>query len=197
MVAINEIPLPECTGGECGGDSDTCTDSRVHHRNAENRAPVTRSHRSAPILGRWLTRGPIGYEGGINLYGYVNSSPVGNLDAEGTSIIGVLEAPFKWVGDVVTAAAYWYYAGRMAQVSSAAQRNYCQQIYNGHIPQNMTAGSPEQMQNFANGAHATAKCATLPGAGGSGYVEPGPSTSRGDYVKSVGKDVVKKAIGEL
>ena len=49
MVAINEILLPECTGGECGGDNNICTDSRVHHRNAENRAPVTRNHRSAPV----------------------------------------------------------------------------------------------------------------------------------------------------
>ena len=45
MVVINEILSPECTGGECGGDNDICTDSRVHHRNAENRAPVTRNHR--------------------------------------------------------------------------------------------------------------------------------------------------------
>jgi RHS repeat-associated protein len=37
----------------------------------------------SPTLGRWLTRDPIGYRGGINLYGYVNSSPVGNVDAEG------------------------------------------------------------------------------------------------------------------
>ena len=86
MVAINEILLSECTGEECGGDNDICTDSRVHHRNAENRAPVTRNHRSAPILGRWLTRDPIGYQGGINLYGYVDSSPVGNADAEGLQV---------------------------------------------------------------------------------------------------------------
>ena len=85
MVAINEILSPECTGEECGGDNDICTDSRVHHRNAENRAPVNRNRRSAPILGRWLTRDPIGYRGGINLYGYVNSSPVGNVDGTGSS----------------------------------------------------------------------------------------------------------------
>ena len=83
MVAINVILLPECTGEGCGGDNNICTDSRVHHRNAENRAPVTRNHRSAPILGRWPTRDPIGYQGGINLYGYVDSSPVGSVDASG------------------------------------------------------------------------------------------------------------------
>ena len=48
MVAINEILLRECSGEECGGETDICTDSRVHHRNAENRAPVTRNRRSAP-----------------------------------------------------------------------------------------------------------------------------------------------------
>jgi RHS repeat-associated protein len=83
MVAINEILLRECAGEECGGDNNVRSDSRVHHRNAENRAPVTRNHRSAPILGCWLSRDPIGYQGGINLYGYANSSPVGNVDAVG------------------------------------------------------------------------------------------------------------------
>ena len=84
MVATNEILLPECTGEECAGDNDICTDSRVQHRNAENRAPVARKHRSAPIPSSWLTRDPIGYQGGINLYGYVDSSPVGMVDAWGT-----------------------------------------------------------------------------------------------------------------
>jgi RHS repeat-associated protein len=114
MVAINKILLPECAGGWCGGDTDICTDSRVHRRNAENRAPATRNHRQAqplvdnlyqgmtldavtglyyerardysPSLGRWLTRDPIGYRGGINLYGYVNSSPVGSVDAQGRQV---------------------------------------------------------------------------------------------------------------
>ena len=86
MVAINKILLPERNGEGCGGDTDVCTDSRVHGRSAESRAPATRNHRSAPILGRWLIRDPIGYQGGINLYGYVNSSPVGNVDAEGKAV---------------------------------------------------------------------------------------------------------------
>ena len=51
MVAINDILLPECTGEECGGDNEVCTDSRVHRGGAENRAPVTRNYRSAPIPG--------------------------------------------------------------------------------------------------------------------------------------------------
>ena len=83
MVAIDEILLRERTGEECGGDSDTCTGSRVHHHNAENRAPVTRNHRSAPILGRRMEQDPAQYINGANTYQFVDSSPVGNVDASG------------------------------------------------------------------------------------------------------------------
>ena len=89
MVAINKILLPECTGGGCGGDTDTCRDSRVHRHNAENRVPATGDHRRTVATGRWLTRDPIGYRGGINLYGYVNSSPVGNVDPAGEGAVHV------------------------------------------------------------------------------------------------------------
>jgi hypothetical protein len=50
MVAINKILLPVCTGEEFDGETDICTDSRIHHCNSENRAPVTRNHRSTPGL---------------------------------------------------------------------------------------------------------------------------------------------------
>ena len=86
MVAINESLLRECTGEGCGGDNDICTDSLVHHRNAENRAPVTRNHRSAPLLGRWMEQDPAQFINGANTYQFVNSSPVGNVDAEGTHV---------------------------------------------------------------------------------------------------------------
>jgi RHS repeat-associated protein len=36
-----------------------------------------------PANGRWLTEDPIGYEGGLNLYGYCGNSPVGSVDASG------------------------------------------------------------------------------------------------------------------
>lgn len=36
-----------------------------------------------PSTGRWLTRDPINYEGGINLYGYVGNEPVGRSDPQG------------------------------------------------------------------------------------------------------------------
>jgi RHS repeat-associated protein len=36
-----------------------------------------------PIIGRWLTRDPVGYNGGINLYGYVANNPLTRTDAIG------------------------------------------------------------------------------------------------------------------
>ena len=53
---------------------------------AETENYYVRNRYYSPTLGRWLTRDPIGYRGGINLYGYVDSSPVGNVDAEGASL---------------------------------------------------------------------------------------------------------------
>jgi RHS repeat-associated protein len=50
---------------------------------AETGNYYVRNRYYSPTLGRWLTRDPIGYQGGINLYGFVNSSPVGNVDAAG------------------------------------------------------------------------------------------------------------------
>jgi RHS repeat-associated protein len=36
-----------------------------------------------PELGRWLSPDPLGEEGGVNLYGYVNNRPVNSFDALG------------------------------------------------------------------------------------------------------------------
>ncbi len=40
----------------------------------------------SPVLGRWLTRDPIGYAGGINLYEYVASMPAGNVGPRGLQV---------------------------------------------------------------------------------------------------------------
>jgi RHS repeat-associated protein len=36
-----------------------------------------------PLTGRWLSRDPIAEQGGLNLYGYVGSDPVGRIDPDG------------------------------------------------------------------------------------------------------------------
>ncbi len=54
-----------------------------YNADAETQNYYVRNRYYLPTLGRWLTRDPIGYQGGINLYEYVQSSPVGNVDGEG------------------------------------------------------------------------------------------------------------------
>lgn len=36
-----------------------------------------------PALGRWLTRDPLGEDGGINVYGFVGNDPVNTVDPDG------------------------------------------------------------------------------------------------------------------
>jgi RHS repeat-associated protein len=64
---------------------------------AETENYYVRNRYYSPTLGRWLTRDPIGYRGGINLYGYVNSSPVGNVDAEGLRDAPQFYPPYSWI----------------------------------------------------------------------------------------------------
>ena len=49
----------------------------------ESQLYYVRNRTYNPVLGRWIQRDPIGYQGGINLYGYVESSPIGSVDALG------------------------------------------------------------------------------------------------------------------
>jgi hypothetical protein len=41
----------------------------------------------SPTTGRWLSRDPIGEEGAVNLYGFVDNDPVSRIDAFGEKII--------------------------------------------------------------------------------------------------------------
>ncbi len=69
-----------------------------------------------PVLGRWIQRDPIGYAGGINLYGYVGSAPAGNLDIFGTICWPCVWVPFD-MADVFLSATTAYLAGGAVIVS--------------------------------------------------------------------------------
>ena len=49
-----------------------------------------------PTLGRWLTRDPIGYDGGINLYAYCKNQSINNIDPNGLDCPGCDSIP-SWV----------------------------------------------------------------------------------------------------
>jgi RHS repeat-associated protein len=51
---------------------------------AETENYYVRNRYYSPVLGRWLTRDPIGYRGGINLYMYAGSNPAIATDGWGT-----------------------------------------------------------------------------------------------------------------
>ncbi len=70
-----------------------------YNADAETQNYYVRNRYYLPTLGRWLTRDPIGYQGGINLYAYVQSSPVGNVDAAGlVEIHGTLASVEAYAG---------------------------------------------------------------------------------------------------
>jgi RHS repeat-associated protein len=95
MVAFAEIRFTPTAGSSRPGG--LCGKKYPPHRSAETEKYYVRNGYDSPKLGCWLTRDPIGFPdatevqvevsrrvtGGTNLYAYVGSSPVGNVDAWG------------------------------------------------------------------------------------------------------------------
>ena len=52
----------------------------------------------SPYLGRWLTRDPIGEEGGVNLYNFALNSPTGVIDPYGLDVY-IVQRPLEFLKD--------------------------------------------------------------------------------------------------
>jgi RHS repeat-associated protein len=95
MVAFaeNKIPRTACSKlpQHLRGLDARLVEKSIYRDDLETENYYVRNRCYSPALGRWLTRDPIGTQGGINLYAYVGSSPVGNVDAWGlwyTTVLG-------------------------------------------------------------------------------------------------------------
>jgi RHS repeat-associated protein len=65
------------------GDRDATFGFTGHLHHASSGLNLTLYRAYDPQLGRWLSRDPIGEEGGINLYGYVGNDPLNYVDPLG------------------------------------------------------------------------------------------------------------------
>jgi RHS repeat-associated protein len=83
MVACAETLTAESEGKELRARRALGVENSGYRYDAETDNYYVRNRYYSPTLGRWLTRDPIGYQGGINLYGYVESEPAFCTDSHG------------------------------------------------------------------------------------------------------------------
>jgi RHS repeat-associated protein len=82
------------------GDVETAVGYTGHHHHGKSGLVLTWYRAYDPDTGRWLSRDPIGEKGGLNLYGYVENSPVEHEDPYGESAVG---AVLPWAGGAAVA----------------------------------------------------------------------------------------------
>ncbi len=61
-----------------------------------------RARYTEPTIGRFLSRDPIGLQGGINLYGYVENNPLNNSDASGLARVEIRYNPIPMTLDIAS-----------------------------------------------------------------------------------------------
>jgi len=108
-------------------------------------------------LGRWLSRDPIGLNGGINLYGFVNNRPIFDIDPMGLTDFGMgIQAEFTFGSSGITlksvgvSASARQYAGD----SAALQADLLARVYNEGLGTRPEA--PRQKYQYDVSAHVRA-----------------------------------------
>jgi len=72
-----------------------------------------------PSSGRFLTRDPMGYGGGINLYGYTGNNPINEEDPDGTDYLGDVGQVFAGYGDVLNPVNWAKGVAQISQIAGA------------------------------------------------------------------------------
>ena len=88
MVACAETLTAERKGKNLCARYEFYLESRGYRYDAETENYYVRNRYYSPSLGRWMEQDPAQYINGANTYQFVNSSPVGNVDAEGLVFLG-------------------------------------------------------------------------------------------------------------
>jgi RHS repeat-associated protein len=87
------IPQTKDTGGNAITNTDTATFGRFSYTGQtwlpEAGVYYYKNRVYSPMIGRFLQPDPIGYEDGVNLYGYVGGDPVNNVDPFGLAMNGI------------------------------------------------------------------------------------------------------------
>lgn len=83
LSEYNYSPFGQCTKLFGAIDSDFQYAGYYSHARSNKNFALLRVYE--PQIGRWINRDPIGELGGLNLYGYVDNSPIDSIDPDGTS----------------------------------------------------------------------------------------------------------------
>ncbi|HMG04784.1 MAG TPA: RHS repeat-associated core domain-containing protein, partial [Chthoniobacterales bacterium] len=76
-----------------------------HYHHAPSGLNLTLYRAYNPALGRWISRDPIGEQGGLNLYGYVGNKPINRIDPLGEQGAIVVEGIVITIEEILTGGA--------------------------------------------------------------------------------------------
>jgi RHS repeat-associated protein len=100
-----------------------------YNADAETQNYYVRNRYYLPTLGRWLTRDPIGYRPGLNLYEYVYDNPSRYLDPKGLQSLGIALEEAIAAGDVAEVETILDAAeGVLSESREAAARDFLAQV---------------------------------------------------------------------